>query len=156
MIMDGAITEYLYQAVQDDDIVILGAARGDDKPQQVFEALALLVALRLWEMAWNGKRVAITVRSDSVIGLTSMLRFAASGTGPAVIAREAAITIGKCTHTPITFEHIAGISNAIADGLSRLNGPRWDRKALPAVLRQAVLKAPGVRTCAWWRSLDPP
>ena len=46
--ISGVVIAYFYDAVSDDDVAILGVVRGDHRSQQCLEALAILVALRLW------------------------------------------------------------------------------------------------------------
>eukprot|EP00971_Amphidinium_carterae_P148106 2935354-Amphidinium_carterae.1 len=49
---------------------------GDSSAQQSAEALAALVALRLWRPVWHHERLSLTFRSDSmaVLHLLSNLR----------------------------------------------------------------------------------
>ena len=63
---DGRVVAYFHDALSSLDFAMFAHARGDHTGQQTWEALALLVALRLWAPLWKGKRVVITVRSDSV------------------------------------------------------------------------------------------
>ena len=156
LVIGGVVKRFFYQAVQDEDLAVLKVKRGDHRAQQAFESLALLVALREWEDVWKGLRVAMTVRSDSVAGLTAMLKFKSAGDAPAIVAREAALLIGRSTYTPIIFQHIPGIANCIADVLSRLDSPGGEQRKLPEELKDAERHHPQTRARAWWRSLALP
>ena len=117
LILDGEIFEFFYERVRSEDLDVLGVEYGTRKSQQAFEALALIVALKTWAHHWQNLRVCLTVRSDSVSGLTVMMKHKSSGEAPALIAREAALLISRSTYTPTIYEHIPGIANVIADTL---------------------------------------
>ena len=93
------------------DYEMFGHARGCGKGQQTWEALALLVALRLWAPIWKGKRVTITVRSDSVSALSAALNLTSDGVNTNLIAREMALDISQSVYRPTIVAHIPGTCN---------------------------------------------
>ena len=66
-----------------------------------------------------------------------------------VVAREIALDIANCSFTPDFSEHIAGVSNSIADVLSRRK-ELGDQFKLPSMLEECEYSEPGVRTEEWW------
>ena len=165
MMIDGAIKEFFHQAIPDSDAKILNVAVGKAEAQQGMEPFALLVALRLWKRFWHNRRVVLTMRSDSVAGLTVVLKFRSTGEAPSLVARELAIDMARSTYTPQIVEHVPGVANVIADLLSRYDVPNksydvpnyWDGlKAMPRCLWGATMRVVPPRPRNWWVSLDPP
>ena len=64
------------------DSEFLGADRGTHLGQQLWEALAFLVALRLWETSWATHRVQFTFKGDRVGALTLLARVMGQVRGP--------------------------------------------------------------------------
>ncbi len=56
--------------------------------------------------------------------LTMLLNVRASGPGPKICARELAIELGDSSFRPAIVEHLPGVSNVVADRLSRKFAPR--------------------------------
>ena len=123
------------------------ARKGDSKHNTTWEALALLVAIRLW---LPGTSVLARVRSDSLSALRSMVKLASRSPDLNLIARELALdavlglyTIGMATHIP-------GVSNKLPDDLSRMWAP--DPHVFPIELSgiPEVMAPPRDRT--FWRT----
>ena len=66
----GKPTAYFSDFITHDDELVLGHKRGEHEGQQGFQALALLVAVRLWAPLWRTKRVCLALRNDNVGALT--------------------------------------------------------------------------------------
>ena len=66
----GRPQEYFGVALSDSDVEIRNIERGNAAAQQAVEALALLVAPRLWRRKWIGRRGNLLVKADSVTSLT--------------------------------------------------------------------------------------
>ena len=103
-----------------DDLRRFHATRGESRHNTTWEALALLVAIRLW---LPGSCVLARVRSDSLSALRSMVKLASKSADLNLIARELALDsvlglyiIGMATHIP-------GVSNILPDDLSRMWAP---------------------------------
>ena len=86
-------------AQQDEDI--LNTPSGDCKGQQVWEALAGLVASRTWAARWQHFPVVLQVRSNNMGALTLFATLKAGSPSLAIIAREFAIDLGKATCKPV-------------------------------------------------------
>ena len=117
--LDGKICEYFGVALTTMDEEILQVAIGSCEAPQVFEALCLLVALRLWHRKWKASRVRLFVRSDNIGALCMVASMRARTPALALIARELALDIGDATYRPDMVAHLPGVSNVAADSLSR-------------------------------------
>ena len=77
---------------------ILGRSTVSLEGQQLWEALSVLVALRLWAPYWNRKRVRLRVRGDNVSSLMMVVKMKSAGEGTGLIAREMALDIAETVH----------------------------------------------------------
>ena len=68
--IDGAIAHYFSSRIDKFDVDKFKYKIGDAKSQQLWEALAVLVAIDLWSDQWLTDRVVLNVRSDNVSALT--------------------------------------------------------------------------------------
>ena len=136
--INGVITEYAFGPVTSDDEAILGIKAGGSEGQQCWEALVVLAALRLWSSMWRERRITLEVKGDSVTALTMLINMKADGWGTSVIAREVALDIAEALYEPMVGAHVPGISNIIADTLSR---PDNIEKHLPPALAHARRRA---------------
>ena len=121
--INGHMSEYLYEYIPDEVAKLLCVDIGSSSSQQAFEALAVLVSLRVWSHLWRGRRTTIFVRSDSVSALILTLRLKTSGTGTGIIAQELAIDMARGVYRPQVVQHVPGIANKSADILSRMHQP---------------------------------
>ena len=104
----------------------------------MWESLTACVALRLWAKYWQGARVRIRVRGDSVAMLTLVLMMKSKpgveNTG--LIAREIALDVAGGVYAPAAGGHVPGVANTLADSLSRRCMPADSGKwAVPKILR---------------------
>ena len=148
--INGVISEYAFGPVTSDDEAILGIKAGGSEGQQCWEALVVLAALRLWSSMWRERRITLEVKGDSVTALTMLIKMKADGWGTSVIAREVALDIAEALYEPMVGAHVPGISNIIADTLSR---PEKIEKHLPPALAHARRRYLPDRPRLWWRSL---
>ena len=119
------VIAYFADAVAPLDERLLSIKIGESSSQQVAEALAVLVALRLWAPYWRRSGVSLRIRSDNVGILTLLIKLRPSYTSPglSLIAREVALEFGTAAYKPRVFQHIPGLANDWADRLSRLHQP---------------------------------
>ena len=114
----------------------------------------------MWKRYWQNKRITLTVRPDSVSGLTVVLKLKSTGEAPSLVARELAVDLSRTTYMPAVVEHIPGVANVVADVLSRYDAPTPGKasqeKHIPACLIGATLRACPPRPKSWWVSLAPP
>ena len=99
-IFDSPITE--------SDQQIFGASTGTCEGQQVWEALAVLCALRLWSDRWRHKRIRLRVKTDNVAALVMAVRMKAKGRGTSIVARELALDIAEAVYGPTVCAHVPG------------------------------------------------
>jgi len=121
--INNVVTAYFYDAVSEWDVKLHGIVIGDHKSQQCLEALAILVALRLWTSYWAGRRIQLHVTGDNVAALTLLLDLRSSGKTLGLVARELALDIASALYAPSLVSHIPGISNVTSDALSRIPMP---------------------------------
>ena len=108
----------------------------------LFEGLAILVALRLWARGQPGVRVA--VKSDSLSALHAFVKLVAHAPLLNQLTKELALELAEFSHPLMTYEHIPGITNTLADALSR------DR--VPECLVGLPQLTPPPRDSSWWLS----
>ena len=123
--------------------------------QQVWEALATLVAMRLWKQHWHNNRVLLTVGTDNVTALTLIRKLRVKGKALGVISRELALDIASSTFEPDVCEHTPGVQNILADGLSRMFEPNAVY-TLPPEFANVQRCYPPTRDAGWYRSLGSP
>ena len=113
----------------------LAIVLGSSTSQQAVEALAILIALRIWRKHWCTEGVILRIKSDSVSALTLALKLKAAGGATSIIAREIAVQAALANYFPIIAEHVPGVANRIPDILSRRFQPLKEKWALPQELR---------------------
>ena len=143
--------EYFSDSIHSTDVLVLKADAGTCKSQQCFEALAMLVALRLWRHLWQHSRTIITVKADNVAALTLAATMKAKRGPMSVIAREMALDIASGLYTPSVVERLPGVVNESADALSLRHQPGRNF-VLPFLLQKATEVCASERPLAWWRS----
>ena len=142
--------EWFASPLSVEDLRRFRARVGESAHNTVWEALAILVALRLWA---PGVNAVICVRSDSLSALRSMVKLSSSSASLNLIARELALdsilglySLGLATHNP-------GVANVLPDDLSRLWAP--DKHSFPKAL-QGVPEVPTpTRGIDFWKSVGP-
>ena len=92
-IENGEVQEYLYEEVSAEDISTFSLVVGSPDGQQILEALAMLIALRVWSARWRQLRTTVVVRGDNVTMLTMVLHLKGSSSGLNIIARELALEL---------------------------------------------------------------
>jgi CRP-like cAMP-binding protein len=122
MTVKGKVTKYFACAVTEDDLTIFAIERGSCNGQQTLEALAILVALRLWYHPDDAKRLNLSVRGDNVGSLTLLLKMRPSSSSQAIVARELALLTARAAFPPRVV-HTPGIAHKLADLLSRVHDP---------------------------------
>eukprot|EP00435_Cladocopium_sp_Y103_P022615 s625_g5.t1 len=98
------------------------AKRGESKHTTLWEAVALLVACRLWLPKFEG-RARVHCKSDSLALLLSLVKGRAKAPDLAVVSREFSIDMARDKYRLHLLTHIPGITNLEADALSRVHAP---------------------------------
>ena len=120
--IDGIIKEFFACQVSDLDLARFGQARGCHKGQQLWECLAILVAVDLWPKYWDHQRVVLRIAGDNVTALTMVVKMRPDNAKMAIIARDLALRLAKLSFPPDAM-HVPGVSHKIADRLSRVYQP---------------------------------
>ena len=98
--MAGKQIAYFSIVITEHDEAVLGHKRGEHEGQQGFEALALLVAIRLWMALWRMKRVRLALRNDNVGALTMFTAPKGKSMPMNAVAREYALDMAECVFEP--------------------------------------------------------
>ena len=155
--VDRQVKEFYQSELDENDFAIFGHAKGDCRGQQAWEALAMLVALRLWADTWLTGRVRLRVRGDSVAMLTAVMHMkAVSNSSTMLVAREVALDVAEAAYAPDVGSHLPGDANATADVLSRRWDPNADEWKLPPALAGATEAVAPRRSREYYRTLAPP
>eukprot|EP00971_Amphidinium_carterae_P125058 2477746-Amphidinium_carterae.1 len=117
--------------IGENDAKRCGAVIGRSDYTTTWELLAILVALRSWAKAGTHTRVA--VKSDSLSACRAFLKTTYKSPLLAPIARELAIDMALQCYQITEVVHIPGVSNTVADALSRLHAP--EPKRLPDAVK---------------------
>jgi hypothetical protein len=120
--VDGRIKEYFSCAVTPDDVEMYGIPTGTPDGQQVWECLAVLVALDLWSNHWTDARINLQIRGDNVTALTLLVKMRPGSPKIAIIAREIALKLVQFSFPPDAM-HTPGVAHVLADELSRVHAP---------------------------------
>ena len=91
--------------------------------QQLWECLAILVAIDIWANEWSQSRVVLKVRGDNVGALMLLIKMRPSNPKQAIIARELALRLVELSFPPDAV-HTPGIAHVVADELSRIYAPK--------------------------------
>ena len=142
--ISGAFVSFFAIPITLEDQEALQTQSGDCRGQQVWEALAGLVALRTWSPYWQHFPVVLQVRNDNVGALTLFSTLKGGSTALSVIAREFALDLGKATCRPALIQHLPGITNKTCDALSRRFDPHYTFE-LPRCLLHAKPIVPPTR-----------
>ena len=156
--VNGVLVEYFHDDISEHDRRVLGFTVNVADGQQAWEALAILVAMRLWRSRWQSRRVCLSVQNDNIGALTVLARLKAKSAALNLCARELALELADGTFLPDIIEHILGVTNVLADYLSRRRDPsKFSTWRLPGPLQAARLAACEPRPPRWWqaRALGP-
>ena len=122
LVVSDVIVSWFSVPLTEFDAAYFNCPIGDSKGQQVWEALAILVALRFWRSSWLGTRPVLEVKSDNVAALTLLATLKSSPTSN-VVAREIALDIALGSFQPDIISHSPGVSAIVVDSLSRRYQP---------------------------------
>ena len=141
----GRVLEYFASPLTQEDLSLFGHALGDASGQQVWEALAILVALRLWAKHFQAGGAAFQVRGDSVVSLAMASKLSSKSPQLNRIGAEIALMFELWQIEEAITTHTPGRLLVLADYLSRLHAP-GDAGTPPAeCLRNSALLLSGMR-----------
>ena len=152
----GSPVSHFSDQLHEEDFRRFQARRGDPAFNMLWEAMAIPVALRCWSPLFT-IGTGVTVRSDSHGSLSAMAKLSSPSPSLDLVMAEMALDASGmvCGLTPVDrLVHIPGVSNTVADPLSRMFSP--SPLAFPAVLARSVPATPPFRDVTFWRTrLDP-
>ena len=99
--------------------------------------------------------MSIRVRSDSVASLGLLLKLKSGGEGSNLIAQEMALDVADRLYVPDVLEHVRGLSDQLADALSRLEEPGAN-KTIPPIFKHAHREDIPLRGKQSFRTLQGP
>eukprot|EP00969_Alexandrium_andersonii_P372461 15481767-Alexandrium_andersonii.AAC.1 len=111
----------------------------------LWEALAVLVSLRVWRALFT-RKTPVSVSSDNLGALAILQQHSTPSVALTTIAQECALDDALDPYPLAQLRHIPGVSNDIADALSRQYAPV--PKAFPRVLasvRRSIAPARGAQ-----------
>ncbi len=143
----GTPIAWISDKIHPEDLDRFSATLGDSAFTTTWEALAILVALRAWTPLFcSGTRFAL--RSDSLGALASIAKAASPSKGLSLILQEIALDEAGQVWGFDSLTHIPGVSNTLADPLSRLHAP--DAKTIPVSLTTVPRTMVPHRIGNWW------
>ena len=134
--IDGKIVEHFATGISAHDQRKFDVSSYDSVGQQIWEVLAMLVALRLWLPRWANEHINLSVRGDNVGALVLLLKMRPKTAKLAIIAREIALLTIQCPFMPRA-THTPGISHVVADQLSRRCEPGKEHMPLHWALQNS-------------------
>ena len=150
---NGTFLEYFSSPIYDSDERIFEVQAGTSHGQQTWEALAGLVALRVWSSHWKGQRARLQIRGDNVGSLTLLTTLKGHSKALTLIASEYALDLGEAEWRPDLATHLPGVTNTVCDTLSRKFQP-GNSYELPLSLKEAQEVTPPLRVGSWWRTFE--
>ena len=156
LVVNDVIFTYFTSSLTEHDVRVLQLQIGESSAQQIAEALSVLVALKLWCKLWQRPHVQLQIKSGNVGTLTLLrkLRTNYKSASLGLIVREMALLFGRSSYRPRILSHIPGLSNIIADSLSRLSQPNGG-KQLPKELASCHCTTAPVRNEAYYKTYLP-
>ena len=147
------IMQYFASPLTQEDSVTYGLPLAYACGQQVWEALAILVAIDLWSDAWKQQRVVLKLAGDNVTALTLVTKMPPPSPTLAIIARELSLRLVELSFPPDA-QHTRGVGHIFADKLSRVFSPTGKGVLTPdlhpAMATVQVAEAP-VRDATFYR-----
>ena len=122
LMTDGVIKHDFACPISDEDVAIYDMPRGTPDGQQIWECLAILVAIDIWSSIWQQYRIVLKVNADNVGALTLLIKMRPGSANIAIIARELALRLVDLSFPPDAV-HTPGVAHVIADRLSRVHAP---------------------------------
>ena len=131
-----------------------GLDTGTSEGQQVWECLAVLIAIDLWSNQWTDARINLQVRSDNVTALALLVKMRPGSPQIPIVARELALKLVEFSFPPDAM-HTPGVAHILADELSRIHAPggcgdvsQYRHRALS----DAKLASVPPRPLAWYKA----
>ena len=147
LLQDGIPVRWYASKLQPKLLNKFKAATGDPAFNTLWEALALLVACRIWLPKCKVQRLGVRVKSDNVGALRMLLNLSSKAANINVVARELALDLARGNYSLGELEHIPGVTNVMPDALSRLWAPTASE--LPALGNAVQDRVPDFGSSFW-------
>lgn len=152
--VDGRFTHFFVGPISAEDAPMYGIPGGTADRQQLWERLAVLIAVDIWTHLWSQSRIILKVRGDNVGALTSLIKMRPATPTIAIVAKELALRLVELSFPPDAV-HAPGVARMIADKLSRAHAPRGgckvDKSIHPALADAGQAETP-VCNHGWYRA----
>ena len=130
------------------DAEIFGFTLGDSTGQGILEALAILVAIKLWRNELGACRVEVQVQSDSMVALALSQKLSNSNPSLNFIGAEIAIACEESGIERLRPTHVPGAANIGPDYLSRPS--KWEKEERPPHLKGLKVQTPPERDAGYF------
>ena len=141
----GEILEYFSSALSESDASRFGVDIGSASGQQIWEALAILVGIRIWGRHFSNGKARLQVRGDSMVALSLATRLASPSATLNAIGAEIALDLELLNIDEVFTTHTPGRLLNIADDLSRVSAPSSSGE-LPVAVSKAKARTPMPRS----------
>ena len=112
----GRITHFFACPVASEGAAMFKITIGTADGQQIWECLAMLLALRLWQPLWAQHRLNLSVGGGNIGALTLLLKMRPHSSRHAIIARELALLTIHAPFFP-DVRRTPGVAHVVADEL---------------------------------------
>ena len=143
--------QFFHEPLTPDDCTRFNVDLGDAKGQQHWEALSVLVGIKLWGPLMAKSQAIVKVKSDSVTALQCTAKLASSSPLLNGIGAEIALVLELHNIEEVVTQHVPGKLNEVADKLSRLAQPGVSQQ-LPPQVQGAKRRVTPKRDDAFFRS----
>ncbi len=140
--------EHFHTGVSADDQAQLGITIGESAYMPVLEALAILIAVRLWAPKHE---IAYSVRSDALGAIQALSSLRSPNPGVNRVAAELALYIVDKQCAPTRITHIPNVANLFLGYLSR-HLQHGVANPCPEELAAATRVETATRDLSWWRT----
>ena len=146
----GKPTQYFADPITEDDEKMLNTQRGQAKGMPIWEALAMLVALRTWSLP--GETLCISVTGDCLGVLHALTKQASTNPMVNRVIQEVALDLASERYTIGSVTHVMSASNRLPDHLSRMFETR--AMELPSELTNVPRRRVACRDSAFWHTAE--
>ena len=147
--------EFISEAWSDEDCKYFGHERGSSDGQQTWEALAALLAIRVWLPEYRDEKLKLVILSDSKATLAVVGKERSKSARLNTIAREKSLDLAQNSQgLELQTCHVAGTENQWADALSRVHEP-GQAYTVPNELAHLRRRAAPVRCDRFWKTQVP-
>ena len=153
LLVNNKLIKAFASKVTKEDASLLQFELGSSSSQGIVEALAVLVAIKLWKKELRSCQVQLTIQSDSMVALALTQKLSNSHPSLNFLGSELSIACEDADIESIKASHIPGAANGNADYLSRPS--TWSTSTKPADLKDAKMSEVPERGPAYYRLPTP-